>query len=101
MSQSSVASVQPSSEQPNQATFVLVHASWVGGYAWKYVAPLLREQGHTVYTPTLTGLGERVHLGGPAVDLDTHINDIVNVLIYEELDEVILVGHSYGGMVIT
>ena len=64
MSQSSVANVQPSTEQPNQATFVLVHASWTGGYAWKYVAALLRERGHTVYTPTLTGLGERVHLSG-------------------------------------
>ena len=101
MSQSSVANVQPSIEQPNQATFVLVHASWSGGYVWKYVAPLLRERGHTVYTPTLTGLGERVHLGSPDVDLDTHINDVVNVLIYEDLEDVILVGHSYGGMVIT
>lgn len=100
-SQSNVANVQPSTEQPNQATFVLVHGSWVGGYAWKYVAPLLREQGHTVYTPTLTGLGERVHLGGPDVDLDTHINDVVSVLNYEDLEDVILVGHSYGGMVIT
>ncbi len=101
MSHSSAANVQPSNEQPDQATLVLVHGSWAGGYVWKYVAPLLRERGHTVYTPTLTGLGERVHLGGPDVDLDTHINDVANVLIYKDLEDVILVGHSYGGMVIT
>jgi pimeloyl-ACP methyl ester carboxylesterase len=84
-----------------KATFVLVHGAWGGGFAWKYVVPLLREQGHTIYTPTLTGLGERVHLGGPDVNLDMHIEDIVNVLSYEDLNDVILVGHSYGGMVIT
>jgi pimeloyl-ACP methyl ester carboxylesterase len=82
-------------------TFVLVHCAFGGGWAWKYVAPLLREAGHAVYTPTLTGLGERVHLGGPDVNLDTHIEDILNLLVYEDLQDVILVGWSYGGMVVT
>lgn len=81
--------------------FVLVHCAFGGGWAWNYVAPLLRQAGHRVFTPTLTGLGERVHLGGPQVNLDTHIEDIVNLLIYEDLHEVILVGWSYGGTVVT
>ena len=88
------------------ATFVLVHGSMHGGWCWKKVAPLLRVAGHEVYTPTLTGLGERVHLAHPGVDLDTHIADIVNLLAFEELafEElagVVLVGHSYAGAVIT
>ncbi len=84
------------------ATIVIVHGAWGGGWAWrKTVAPLLREAGHEVFTPTLTGLGERSHLAGPDVDLDTHIQDVVNLLVWEDLRDVILVGHSYGGMVIT
>jgi pimeloyl-ACP methyl ester carboxylesterase len=83
------------------ATFVLVHPAFAGGWAWRYVAPLLREHGHDVYTPTLTGLGERAHLATPAVDLETHILDIVNVLTYEDLQQVVLVGWSYSGTVIT
>ena len=83
------------------ATFVLVHGAWAGGWAWRHVARLLRENGHDVYTPTLTGLGERVHLATPAVDLETHILDIVNVLNYEDLQQIVLVGWSYSGMVIT
>ena len=79
------------------ATFVLVHGAWHGGWCWKKVAPLLRAAGHEVYTPTLTGLGERAHLLTREVDLDTHIPDVVNVLEYEDLRDVILVGHSYGG----
>ncbi|MGH9173718.1 MAG: alpha/beta fold hydrolase [Vicinamibacterales bacterium] len=82
------------------ATFVLVHGATVGGWCWRWVAPELRAAGHEVYTPTMTGLGERVHLASPAVDLDTHIEDIVNVLRYEELTDVVLVGWSYGGMVV-
>ncbi len=82
------------------ATFVLVHGMWAGGWYWQKVQPLLRAAGHEVLTPTLTGLGERVHLARPDVDLDTHIMDVVNVLRYEDLREVVLVGHSYGGMVI-
>ena len=84
------------------ATFVIVHGAWGGGWAWRRtVAPLLREAGHEVFTPTLTGLGERVHLARPETDLDTHIQDVVNLLVWEDLREVVLVGHSYGGMVIT
>jgi len=83
------------------ATFVLVHGAWHGGWCWKKVNPLLRAAGHEVHTPTLTGLGERVHLASPEIDLSTHIQDVVNVLEYEDLREVVLVGHSYGGMVIT
>lgn len=82
-------------------TFVLVHGMWVGGWAWSQVAPLLRAAGHDVYTPTLTGYGERVHLRHPGITLDTHVLDITNVLRYEDLHEVILVGWSYAGMVIT
>jgi len=83
------------------ATFVLVHGGWHGGWCWWKVAPLLRQAGHEVYTPTLTGLGERTHLATRETNLDTHITDIVNVLEYEELTNVILLGHSYSGMVIT
>jgi pimeloyl-ACP methyl ester carboxylesterase len=82
-------------------TFVLIHGAWHGGWCWRKVTPLLRAAGHEVFTPTLTGLGERVHLLTPDVGLDTHITDVVNVLEYEDLREVVLVGHSYGGMVIT
>ena len=83
------------------ATFVLVHGAWHGGWCWTRVSPLLRAKGHTVFTPTLTGLGERSHLLTRDVDLDTHITDIVQVLEFEDLGNVILVGHSYAGMVIT
>ena len=83
------------------ASFVLVHGGWAGGWQWWEVASLLRAAGHEVFTPTLTGLGERVHLASPNVGLDTHIQDILMVLEYEELRDVILVGYSYSGMVIT
>jgi len=83
------------------ATFVLVHGGAHGGWCYQRVARLLRAAGHEVYTPTLTGLGERSHLVTPDVDLDLHIDDVVAVLHYEDLRDVILVGHSYGGMVIT
>jgi len=83
------------------ATYVLVHGGAHGGWCYRYVAAILRDAGHEVYAPTLTGLGERAHLLSPAIDLDTHITDIVAVLHYEDLRDVILVGHSYGGMVIT
>ncbi|MHB1416380.1 MAG: alpha/beta fold hydrolase, partial [Chloroflexota bacterium] len=83
------------------ATVVLVHGTTSGGWNWRHIAPRLRAEGHTVYTPTLTGLGERAHLAHPGVDLDTHVTDIVNVMLCEELTDVVLVGHSYGGMVIT
>ena len=82
-------------------TFVLVHGAWMGGWCYKRVARLLRQAGHEVYTPTLTGLGERAHLINRAIDLDTHVQDIVGVIRCEELSDVVLCGHSYGGMVIT
>src|SRR5262249_742551 len=74
--------------------FVLVHGAWHGGWCWKKVVPLLRAAGHDVYTLTLTGLGERAHLLIPQIDLNTHIQDVVGVLEYEDLQDVILVGHS-------
>jgi len=83
------------------ATIVLVHGAWHGGWCWTHVSPLLRAAGHTVFTPTLTGLGERSHLLTRDVGLDTHITDIVQVLEYEDLSNGVLVGHSYAGMVIT
>jgi pimeloyl-ACP methyl ester carboxylesterase len=84
------------------ATFVIVHGAWGGAWSWnKRVVPLLHEAGQTVYAVTLTGLGERTHLASPEVSLDTHIQDVVNVLFYEDLTDVILAGHSYGGNVIT
>ena len=83
------------------APFVLVHGGAHGGWCYRRVAPILRAAGHEVYTPTLTGLGDRSHLVGRDVDLDTHIRDITAVLQYQDLRDVILVGHSYGGMVIT
>ncbi len=82
-------------------TFVLVHGAWHGGWCWRRVADRLTAAGHRVFTPTLTGLGERSHLLGPSVNLSTHVTDIVNVLRWEELGEVVLCGHSYGGMVVT
>ena len=85
----------------NSATFVLVHGAWHGGWCWRRVAEPLRHMGHTVFTPTLTGLGERAHLLTPTVDLITHVRDIVGVIEVEELENVVLVGHSYAGMVIT
>lgn len=83
------------------ATYVLVHGGGHGGWCYRKVAALLRQAGHDVYTPTLTGLGERAHLVSGDVDLDLHIRDITAVLHYDDLRDVILVGHSYGGMVIT
>jgi pimeloyl-ACP methyl ester carboxylesterase len=82
-------------------TIVFVHGAWGGGWQFKKVEPLLEAEGYRVSRPTLTGLGDRVHLAGPDVDLSTHVEDIVNFLEFGELDDVVLVGHSYGGMVIT
>lgn len=82
-------------------TYVIVHGATGGGWDWKTVDHLLTADGNTVFRPTLTGLGERVHLATPEVNLTTHVTDIVNVILFEDLHDVILVGHSYGGMVIT
>ena len=81
------------------ATIVLIHGAWLGGWAWSRVAPDLRARGHTVYTPTLTGLGEREHLLGPDVDLELHATDVLKLLTYEDVGRAILVGHGYGGAV--
>jgi pimeloyl-ACP methyl ester carboxylesterase len=78
-------------------TFVLIHGSWHGGWCWRRVADLLRDKGHRVFTPTLTGVGERSHLLSRDINLDTHIADIVNVFRWEDLDDVCLAAHSYGG----
>jgi pimeloyl-ACP methyl ester carboxylesterase len=83
------------------ATFVLVHGSGCGGWIWQKLTPILRQAGHTVFTPTLTGVGDRSHLLNCGVNLTTHIQDVASLLSYEDLSEVVLVGHSYAGMVIT
>ena len=85
------------------AAFVLVHGTGHGGWCWQFLAPLLRAAGYDVYTPTLTGLGSSSHLLREVtrISLDTHVKDITNLLFYEDLSEVVLLGHSYGGMVIT
>ncbi|MHC4712190.1 MAG: alpha/beta hydrolase [Planctomycetota bacterium] len=82
------------------STFVLAHGAFHGGWCWRRLVPLLRAGGHPVYTPTLTGLGERAHLAGPEVGLETHIADVSAVLEFEDLTDAVLVGHSYSGMVI-
>jgi pimeloyl-ACP methyl ester carboxylesterase len=81
-------------------TFVLVHGAWHGGWAWTKIAPGLRAAGHAVFTPTLTGLGERSHLLTRETGIATHVDDVANVIRWEELNDVVLVGHSYGGRVI-
>jgi pimeloyl-ACP methyl ester carboxylesterase len=82
------------------ATIVIVHGAFHGGWRWKEVRVALQSAGHEVYTPTLTGLGERSHLASPDIGLDTFIQDVVNVLEYEDLRDVVLVGHSFGGLVL-
>ncbi|MFF4413025.1 alpha/beta fold hydrolase [Streptosporangium sp. NPDC001559] len=81
-------------------TYVLVHGAWHGGWCWRHVAARLREAGHEVHTPTLTGLGERAHLAGPEIGLRTHVDDLLGLLGYEDLRDVVLVGHSYAGLVV-
>ncbi len=82
-------------------TFLLVHGAWHGGWAWQRVADRLRERRHLVFTPTLTGLGERAHLLHPGVDLSLHIADVLGVIKHERITDVVLVGHSYGGCIIS
>jgi pimeloyl-ACP methyl ester carboxylesterase len=83
------------------STYVLVHGAWHGSWCWKRVRRMLQDQGHQVFTPTLTGLADRSHLLSPSVNLDTHIEDVVNLIRWEELSDVVLCGHSYGGCVIS
>jgi pimeloyl-ACP methyl ester carboxylesterase len=80
-----------------RTVFVLIHGAWHGGWCWRRVADRLEQRGHTVFAPTLTGLGERSHLMSGSINLDTHITDVVNVLKWEDLKDAVLVGHSYGG----
>jgi pimeloyl-ACP methyl ester carboxylesterase len=82
-------------------TFVVAHGAWSAGWAWKKMHPLMTARGHSLHTPSHTGLGERAHLAHPGIDLDTHIADILGVIEMEDLRGVILIGHSYGGMVAT
>jgi pimeloyl-ACP methyl ester carboxylesterase len=82
-------------------TFVLVHGAWHGGWCWRRVSDLLERQGHKVFTPTLTGLGERSHLLRAGINVSTHVTDVVNVLKWEGLSNVVLCGHSYGGLVVS
>ena len=82
-------------------TYVLVHGAWHGGWCWKYVREILEDSGHQVYTPSLTGLGDRVHMRNQNVNLSTHVDDIVNLIRYEGLSNIILVGHSYAGHVVS
>jgi pimeloyl-ACP methyl ester carboxylesterase len=82
-------------------TFLVCHGAWSAGWAWKKMHPLMLAAGHRLFTPSYTGLGERAHLANPAIDLETHIEDMLGVIQYEDLRDVVLLGHSYGGMVAT
>ncbi|HEY0852688.1 MAG TPA: alpha/beta hydrolase [Bradyrhizobium sp.] len=82
-------------------TFLVCHGAWSAGWAWKKMHPLMNKAGHRLVTPTYTGLGERAHLAHPAIDLETHIADMLQVIRYEDLRDFVLIGHSYGGMVAT
>jgi len=84
-----------------RTNFVLVHGAWHGGWCYRRVADRLQDRGHRVFTPTLSGMAERSHTYTTAINLDTHITDIVNLLAWEDLEDVVLCGHSYGGTVIT
>lgn len=91
----------PAAAQSEQRTFVLVHGAWHGGWCWRRVADRLERRGHKVYAPSLTGLGDRSHLIGTRPSVTTHIDDIANIIRFEDLQRVILVGHSYGGIIIS
>ena len=84
-----------------QKTFLVCHGAWGGGWSWRKMHPLMQAAGHLLVTPTYTGLGERAHFAHPAIDLETHIEDVLNVIKYEDLGDLVLLGHSYGGMVAT
>ena len=86
---------------PSSYTFVLIHGAWHGGWCWRRVAAVLRSAGHAVFAPTLTGFGERVHLIRPDLTLEDFATDIVNVISAEELNDIVLVGHSFGGNIVS
>ena len=83
------------------STFVLVHGGWSGSHSFRHIRQLLQAEGHDVFTPCLTGIGERSHLASPLVNLGTHVHDVVNHILYEDLSDIVLVGFSYGGFVVT
>lgn len=87
--------------QASGVTFLVAHGAWSAGWSWRKMHPLMRAAGHELITPTYTGLGEREHLANPAIDLDVHIQDMLGVIKFEQLRDIILIGHSYGGMVAT
>lgn len=82
-------------------TFLVCHGAWSAGWAWKKMHPLMQAAGHRLVTPSYTGVGERAHLANPAIDLNSHIEDVLAVIKYEDLRDIVLIGHSYGGMVAT
>ncbi|WP_407147994.1 alpha/beta fold hydrolase [Bradyrhizobium sp. ORS 86] len=82
-------------------TFLVCHGAWSAGWAWKKMHPLMQAAGHRLITPSYTGLGERAHLANPSIDLEAHIQDVLAVIKYEDLRDIVLLGHSYGGMVAT
>ena len=82
----------------SKKTFLVCHGAWSGGWAWKKMHPLMQAAGHRLITPTYTGLGERVHLANGSISLETHIEDMLNVVKFEDLRDIVLLGHSYGGM---
>jgi pimeloyl-ACP methyl ester carboxylesterase len=86
---------------PSAKTFLVCHGAWGAGYGWRKMHPLMASAGHRLVTPSYTGLGERAHLAHQGIDLESHITDILQVIKYEDLSEIVLIGHSYGGMVAT
>jgi pimeloyl-ACP methyl ester carboxylesterase len=93
--------IPPAIAQTSGMTFLVCTGAWSAGWAWKKMHPLMASAGHRLFAPTYTGLGEREHLANPSNDLETHIQDILAVIKYEDLREIVLIGHSYGGMVAT
>jgi pimeloyl-ACP methyl ester carboxylesterase len=96
-----VAAAAPALGQSAPRTFVLVHGAWHGGWCWRRVADRLERSGHKVFAPSLTGLGDRSHLITNRVNVSTHVTDITNLIRFEDLNEIVLVGHSYAGLVIS
>src|ERR1041384_4375483 len=102
LSAASLSAQQRATRAPaKRYTYVIVHGAWGGGWDWLAIDSMLTARGHKVVRVTLTGLGERHHLASPNIGLDTHIDDVVNAILWDNLHDVVLLGHSYGGMVIT
>jgi lysophospholipase L1-like esterase len=101
LAERAIAEALTGAHEADAPTVVIVHGAWGGGWDWQTIERELRDRGRVVYRPTLTGLGERHHLASADIGLETHITDIVNLIVWEQLEDVVLVGHSYGGMVIT